>query len=700
MRFVLARMAISIHCTEDGRVRMSFYRFIWVFSVAALLALPLSACGDDAGSSSQAGENPDTPGDNDNPGRTDPDDPIDDPTEPEGGWTALLLPNMVTDVQLANKGITKLSVMAISTADDNAGEGLIGEVIRWGVETDKTSLSLGATSSNTKEGGVATVSVRALGIPGDSVVVASYPKAPKNVRFNIQVLDLPYGNLRVSTSYNGRAPVSHYSIALYDSNDYQCGMFDPSAGIDAEPLLPTVDNSVANFTGLSPEQHYVVVANGYSDSGAKVASGCVDYGLTIYENQTTDALVYLETVDLNLNTTYHARSYFDLGDVANNLGTVGQFVTKITDFANNPAQTLYDLLYEIIKSAIGGTVSGGIDTILKYTGLKENLLSWLNDQLKANKTVCQVGNFACQFRSIIRTMEFMGELEIQRTGSVELKGQNAYDGLAIYWRIGCATDKNGDYIDPNCGRMPLTTKQLNLGTTINFLEGSWNGSVANGYDKLAIEAHELKLEYGKIAVYLINNVLLPKLAGGAKNFPDALAYWINCNAVGDYLSDLLTMCIGITISGDCKGYPLKVSTTQATGWCKSATNGLGSLLGFLTAMGELQKAGSDITISGTATFHDSNADNRVDTIENGNWSGSMTITLQDDSGASVPKTTAVRGIWSAYNMLNDNIGEDGEIYCTYPKTETDSDDQLCAYPTINLNALSASYMCKEYIQCM
>ena len=528
-------------------------------------------------------------------------------------------------------------------------------------------------------------------------VVAQSQNAPKNVRFNVKVSDLPVGNLAVKANYNGLAPVENYSIHIYDSKDFYCGYYDPKVGVTADALFPPVDESFAEFKGLSPTQNYTIVVNGYSAQGAKVASGCLDSGTQVFENQTTNVNVYLDTIDLSLNTTFRARSYFDLGDVANALGTVGQFVKYVTDFADNPTQVLYDLLFDIIKEAIGGTISGGIDTILNATGLKEKLFNYLNGLLIQNKTVCQVGNFACQIRNIIRTMEFMGDLEIQRAGQVELRGHNAYDGLSVYWRGGCETDKQGNYVDPTCGRYPLSTKQLDLPEDIYFLEGTWSGSIANGYDKISIESHQLNLEYGKIAVFLINNVVLPKLAGGAKSFPEAIAYWINCTAVGQWLSETLTFCVNIPLVGKkC----VTVTPEQATGWCKSASNTLGSALGFLTAMGELQKANSNVEISGTALVIDTNADNVVDDIHSGRWSGSMTINTSDDAGNPVTTTTAVRGIWSAYNAENVKTGEgEDEIYCSTPKSGKDSADQVCGYPTIDINSLVSSNMCKKYIEC-
>ena len=665
---------------------------IFSLALALLLAFPAVSCSDDAGS-----QQPDDPTIDDNDGGNDGgndddqknDGEIVEPERPDDGWSFLLIPNMATDVEIASKGTGKLSVMAVSTDGDNAGEGVVGQSVSWGVETKQSSLSLGSSATSTKEGGIASVNIRGLGVAGNATVIASSKIAPKTVSFNVRVLDLPIGNLRVNASYNGLANVENYSVHLYDYRDLHCGMYDPRTGTDADEYLPHVDAQTADFIGLSPDNMYTVVVSGFSPDGAKVASGCVDYGTDVFENQTTNVNVYLDTIDLSLNTTYRARSYFDLGDVANALGTVGQFVNAIAKFADNPAKELYDLLFTLIKEYVGGAGTL-LEKVLKWTNLETELVNYLNSLLTQNKTVCQVGNFACQIRSIIRTMEFMGDLEIERVGQVELRGHNAYDGMAVYWRGGCKTDGNGDYADPSCGRYPLSTKQLNLSQDIYFLEGSWSGSLANGYDKISIESHALSLEYGKIAVFLINNVVLPKLAGGAKNFPDAIAYWINCTAVGEWLADKLTISwLGIN-----------VSKAQATGWCKSAASAVGSGLGFLAAMGELQKANSNVEISGTAYVDDTNADNAVDDIVDGKWSGSMTISTTDADGNAVTTTTGVRGIWSAYNAENVKIGEgEDDIYCTTPKSEKDSDDQVCGYPAVDINSLVSSNMCKKFIEC-
>ena len=702
---------------------MKYYlKYGLVAGLASLLAFTLPACSDDDSGDDQKieePENPETPNDPDTP--DDPDDP-DDPDEPyipdtpieepDDGWQALLLPGMATDVEVANKSTARLSVMLVSLKGEHAGEGMVGEKIKWGVESGDKSVTLYSGKSTTAEEGISNMNIAATDVAGNAVVVASNANAPKTVRFNVKVLDKPTGNLNATAFYDGAAPVKNYTIRIYDGSEVQCAHVELESGSilnsktegEAEPILPVVEADTALFENLSTEMNYTLIAYGFSEEGAPVAAGCLDSGTAVRGSETTDAAILLNTIDLDPVTTYHVRSYFDLGDVASALGSVGKFVVLVTNFADNPGAMLYDIIIDLLSDYVSGVLGKAIDKVMELTKLDTKLAGAINDVAKKNATVCKVGLFACQFRNIVRTMEFMGDLDIQKVGNVELSGTNSYNGLAAYWRMNCETDSNGDYKDSNCGRMPLSTTQLGLDNTLNFLEGAWQGSVANGYDKLSIESHELSLHYGKIVVYLIDHVLLPKVANGATNFSDALSYWLNCDSIGQWLSDTLTRCIGVTVAGACVGWDLTVSKSQGVGWCKTATDTVGSLLNFATAYAELQKAGSDLMISGTAYFDDSNADNVVDDIRDGKWNGNMTITTSSDDGSgnvtSISTVTGVKGIWSAYNRNNVKTGSgDNDIYCTYPKSSSDSNDQICSYPPINVNSLVGSAMCKEYIEC-
>ncbi len=601
------------------------------------------------------------------------------------GWEVVLVPAMVTDVEIANKGLANLRVQLVSIVDDETlSEGVADQSVEWGIENDSTLVSVRPSQTFTDENGIANVSVVAGAVEGNATVIASNERAPKPVKFNIAVGPIPTGNMRVIASYSGYAPVRNYSIRLYDKKEVDCSLFDATHLPTAEPLM-TVDSPYATFQNLSIEGNYSAVAYGYAENGAMVALGCTITGTKIIEDQTSEVYVPMKTIDLDPTTTYHVRSYFDFGDIVSSLGSVGKMISMITNFAANPGGTLFDILWNdiivtAIDQALPSAISWGLTKIIELSGLDDTVANWLNGYIKENSTACKIGLFGCQLRNIVRTMELTGDLSIEKLGDLELKGTNAYSGLSVYWRIGCENSP-----DPNCGRYHYSMDSLNLGTQVNVLEGSWNGSLSNGYDRIAIESHDLAMYYGRLVTFLINNVLLPRIANGATNFNDAIANWINCSSMAKWLDENIYIDV----------YLWKwegISYATGLSWCKSLSSTLGSVLNFASSMATLQKLNSNVSISGSGLMKDTSLDNVVDIIDNGRWNGSMTLTTKNDDGSTTTTSTAVMGIWSAYNKKNDG-------YCTYEKTASDSDDQLCAFPPIDTSALVTGGLCDEYAKC-
>ncbi len=591
---------------------------------------------------------------------------------------AILLAASATDIEIPYKGFTKAQVLLVGIAGEHAGEGIVGEDIEWSIESGDDIVTMMASTSSTADGGIANMTIHSLGEVGEAVIVAESELAPNPIRFNVTVLPKPTGSMRVTADYNGPANIENYSIALYDGKEVQCAMIDLKDGVDAEPILPKVDEKTTLFENLDIEQRYSLIAYGYADSGAMVAAGCLDSGLNITQDNTLNVTIKLDTIALDPVATYHVRSYFDLGDVVGALGSVGKIITYINGFVDNPAAKAYDLLLSAINSVIPSWIGNSADWLLGTLGLKQTFVSWLNNQLLKSTTVCKVGEFSCHITDMVRYIEFTGNFSVQTTGSVSLRGKDTYTGVASYWKQGCPNT------NPNCGRFSFSSDQVGMGADVKFLEGEWEGSLANGYDKLSIESHELELRYGKVVTYLINYVLLPKVADGATSIDQAIANWIDTEGLTTWLVD------NIQIFG--WGIEEKTARNIANG----LASGLSSALNLAEAFTELQEAGSNIYISGTAFIKDTNADNKVDDIISGTWTGSMEIKTTEE-GVEVRKTTAVRGVWSGYNKENVTIEGVG-MYCTSPKT-INADGRLCDFPAIDFDSIKGSGMCTKYSNC-
>ncbi len=257
---------------------------LWSFSLAVALGLSVMACSDDTG---------------------------DRVLYPDGEVTVALLPTMATDVEFAKNSTTNLSVSLIYANGEDAGKGLVGKEIKWGLENGEQSLQLSSAKSTTVDDGMATISITGTDVSGNAIVVASSEIALKPVRFNVAVQDVPTGSLELSAVYHGSANPVNYVIKLYNGDEVSCARTDLINGgvtnwhteAEAEPILDPVNSKDAKFSNLSTEMRYAAVAYGFAENGAPVAAGCLDSGIDVLANKTTSGTIYLDTIDLNPVTT-------------------------------------------------------------------------------------------------------------------------------------------------------------------------------------------------------------------------------------------------------------------------------------------------------------------------------------------------------------------------------------------------------------
>ncbi|MFA5625630.1 MAG: hypothetical protein WC966_11345 [Bradymonadales bacterium] len=588
---------------------------------------------------------------------------VDNP-KPKKGYEYIIVPFMDREVTINREGSLKLKVALYSIKD---GEPVSGEEVGWAVRAGEGVLKLQSLATVTDDEGYTSVLLNSTGEMGDVEIVASNLKAPKNVLFTVHVVDLPSGDLFVQASYSGAAPIVNYSIRLYDYYELDCSRFDARYPVADEPLMK-VDAMSAKFEKLLVDEKFSVLAYGYAANGAAVAAGCVDSNVQTRENEVTNITVPLETIHLDPVTRYHVRSYFNFGNIVENMGETGRWIAKILEGVDNPGKLMYEVLVDdlLLGAGCGNILPDFLciatGWLMGTFGLKDKLTDYLNNLVVESDTGCKMINFGCQLRNIMQTLELMGTLNIQRSGTgFTLSGKNSYTGLAVYWRVKCADDP-----DPNCGRTPISA---DLGNDINLIEGTWGGGLSNGYDKLSIDRHNINMHYGKVIVYVVEHFLLPKVAGGATNFTDALAHWFNCDSIATWFNN------NIKLPSWLGGYG--VSYEQGMKWCRSGVNLIDSALGFGKTFANLKYQSSFMTLSGTGIFKDKNADNVVDHISDGVWHGEL-VTDGDVS--------TVSGMWSGYNLNNSG-------YCSYPKTSTDSDDQICSYPPIDISSIIESKFC-------
>jgi hypothetical protein len=143
------------------------------------------------------------------------------------------------------------------------------------------------------------------------------------------------------------------------------------------------------------------------------------------------------------------------------------------------------------------------------------------------------------------------------------------------------------------------------------------------YDQLTIDPHTIALNYGKLILFVFNNLILQELTG-ENNLVDAVASMLGCDSIADTLSDL-----GIDEQDIYDACIVAVTLLVIP------------LESFLIGL----ETDSLIKLSGDATLHDDDDDLLVDRIEPGYWDGQVLI----EGAAGNP----FEGTWEAFREISE-----------------------------------------------
>jgi hypothetical protein len=156
---------------------------------------------------------------------------------------------------------------------------------------------------------------------------------------------------------------------------------------------------------------------------------------------------------------------------------------------------------------------------------------------------------------------------------------------------------------------------------MDIIEGRFTASIQD-FDQLDIDNHVIKINYGKLILFALNELVLPALTG-EHNLTDAVLSFIDCASIADgiYFSALGT--IGISES-DIEDF--------CTGAIEVITRPVTAILGALAVDSQMRMSGHGVMV-------DSDDDLLVDRFENGSFLGNF----ESDGQLGNPFT----GVWSA-----------------------------------------------------
>jgi hypothetical protein len=452
--------------------------------------------------------------------------------------------------------------------------------------------------------GVAYLELRA-GTLGDVLYTVELSgQRAEPVYFQVRVKYPPSGNLRVNLQYNGSVPVNGINVRVL-KGFFSCTQFNAvnpwTNGIVGQKTVAGLASKPV-FEDLPVAGNFVLFATAKGPTGHLTAAGCVDAirVLPDGESEYTDVTLNMYLLYLQSSGKYDAVNKFNFTGAIP--GQAGQIVTLVVNVFTNPGKIIVDLVKTGVSQIISPLITNFVFSLFEdeLASLVSNLLlNW--EPLSGFFTVGE------DLIQIVNNLELHSELSITEKGAAQvIQGIQAWKGLRLYWRTGCPPEGDPGFVA--CAAHDFSLEDLNnTDFPMDLLAGVFTGSVAN-FDQMVIESHVIELNYGKLILFVLNKLILPKVSP-YDSLTDLLYSLINCEALGNsFAGDILD---GIGVGSD----TIVNFCNDAEGWIISPVEGW--IAGLATS--------SRLRIQGKCTLVDENDDLYVDHLTNGQWWGKVEV---------------------------------------------------------------------------
>jgi hypothetical protein len=234
----------------------------------------------------------------------------------------------------------------------------------------------------------------------------------------------------------------------------------------------------------------------------------------------------------------------------------------------------------------------------------------------------------------VRRLELIGDLKLYKVYGDTVNGEEEWHGLNINWALGCqqqgpCAGVNFQFIQDLCAYdpdkdkcvCPLDMTQLS-DFPGDFIAGKFNAFISD-FDQLLISQHEVLINYGKLILWVLNDLIIKYATNGQyDSVEDLLKSLIDCQSIANGM-------IGSLLEG------LGISAQQLQGFCDGA---VGILINPIEEVVGSLHFNSSLWINGGCTLLDQTDDLIVDKLINGYWIGVMNIEGQQGS--------QFKGTWS------------------------------------------------------
>lgn len=474
-------------------------------------------------------------------------------TVPVGDYSCVLIPAVGGDVFVGVGGGVEVGVYQYSIA---TGEPEVDQQVEFEIVPAGTAAELSVARARTDGDGLAEVRVNAGDVP-ESLTVQITSACARPIEIDVDVLDLPTGDLRVGFNYPFADvyEISPLQVDLFLTDEMTCRDIErdelPPGAMRTQETGSTLNTTT--FERLGVDSGYTVLVTGFGAVGERAARGCLE-NVLIREDTINEVTVDLYLLPLNPPGTYDVLSYWDFRDALSESGEVGATIVQILDLFEDPGRGIVEFILTLVEDYVGGLIADGIGLFLDLTGLDDVISGAINDLIDSSPLLSDIVTIGRDLRAIIAELEVISKLEIGKLGSdYEVFGIDEWIGLSLYWRLGC-----DETSPPDCGRIPIVIDSVGLGA----MRGEWTGRVL-GYNRLEIDRHPVDFEYGRLILFVLENLVLPAITGepAPVTLEGLMSAIINCDGIGDFV---------VGGSGDCVGaLGIEICDSDIEGFCES-----------------------------------------------------------------------------------------------------------------------------------
>ncbi|MCB9559727.1 MAG: Ig-like domain-containing protein [Kofleriaceae bacterium] len=356
--------------------------------------------------------------------------------------------------------------------------------------------------------------------------------------------------------------------------------------LDGNPLAGQIDFTLDGTVGGSYLSSVTATTDADGEASVELTAGETG-DLTFQVAATAEAAdgvawdVQVLQHALEITGDYRLSSEFDL---ATGLpGTAGQVVNTFIDMTDGPYDPATWVLDQIIAKISNATVRDLIN------GARPAIDGLLNDLLLSNSPdiVARLIEMGDAFGQVAREFGTTSTLHVTDTNDVDagMIAQHVLTGLVFH-------------IDAD----DYAYSMHDLGMENVTADAPF------GYDatRITLGAHAFPLSYGSILMVALDQLIIPLVDPTASDFEGLLTGFVDCQAVGQTISDYLGFGGSSLYAGACD-------------------LGLGFAADFVeNQIRSLDATAMELGITGTARWMDTNHDHQVDVLQAGAWDGQMT----------------------------------------------------------------------------